>query len=153
MAEIPPVESCSKDGSIWVQNVCHRLGITWTGDMLAASKVRKRNSLHVTVHLLHLQMPAMVEVQGAAQQEKYAGHACVACSVQDDFRKSGQLHEECPHARSWEHCNVCCATAAGVVPHYKVTLLPCEKVLWDPTGVVGAHKGLIQVQDHLRCVL
>ena len=55
--------------------------------------------------------------------------------------KADKLHEECPHARSWEHCNVCCATAAGVVPHYKVTLLPCEKVLWDPTGVVGAHKG------------
>ena len=69
--------------------------------------------------------------------------ACVACSVKDDFCKSGQLLEECPHARSWEHCNVCCTTTARVVAHNKVTLLPCEKVLWDPTGVVRTHQGLV----------
>lgn len=27
---LAPVQSCSKDGAIWVQNVCHRLGIPCT---------------------------------------------------------------------------------------------------------------------------
>ena len=37
--------------------------------------------------------------------------------------------------------------------HSKVALLPCEEVLWNLTGIVGGHQGLIQVQDHLQGTL